>query len=75
MAFLGLGLGSWILVLLGLAIFVYFYLTKEYGKWEKMGVASLQPTFFFGNNKSIYTGAEHMNTFHRRYYKQMKDKK
>ncbi len=75
MAFLGLDLGSWILVLLGLALYVYFFLTRNYGKWEKKGLSSVPPTFFFGNNKSIYTGSEHMNTFHRRYYKQMKDKK
>ncbi|KAJ8683699.1 hypothetical protein QAD02_019491 [Eretmocerus hayati] len=37
-----------ILISLSMSV-IYFYMTRNYGYWKKLGVKELSPTFFFGN--------------------------
>lgn len=54
------------------AVAVYFYATRDYGKWEaRHGVHSEKPGFFFGNCKDMFTGKKHFVDFHVEYYKKM----
>ncbi len=71
MSFLGLDVGGWVLLLLGLCLAAYFYLTRNYGVWEKKGLFSVPPTVFFGNNGPVFTGKVHMNDHSVDYYKKV----
>ncbi len=71
MAFLGLDLGSWLLLLLGLCLAAYFYLTRSYGIWEKKGLFSFPPTVLFGNNGPVLLGKVHMSEYHDDIYKKL----
>ncbi len=75
MPFLGLDLGSWVLVLLGLWLVAYLYLRRNYGVWEAKGLFSLPPTVIFGNNFPVLTGRVHINDFHKEFYKKMEGHK
>jgi len=65
------GLSQIIAIFLGLIIAWYFYMTKEYRKWEKTGVPSIKPSFIFGNLKDVVLQKQHTLDFHREFYNKM----
>lgn len=63
---------QWIFMGVVLAAWIYYTLTKEYGKWEKRGMASIKPDFFFGNNKKLFYGQQTFITLHLDLYEKLK---
>lgn len=47
--------GAVVAVLAVLASLLYWWFVKDYGKWEALGVPSIEPEFFYGNVKKLYT--------------------
>ncbi len=66
-----LDMGTWVLALLGIGLLAYFYLTRNYGVWEKKGLFSMPPTVLFGNNGPVLMGKVHMNDLGDEVYKKM----
>ena len=63
---------QWIGIVFLLLGTVYWYLTRNYGKWEKKGVFSVPPKLFFGNQKDMLTQKKHMFDFYQDLYKEHK---
>jgi len=55
----------------GLVIAWYWYLTKDYGKWEAKGLHSVKPTFFLGNLKDVFLENKHLTDLHKEFYKKV----
>ncbi len=75
MSFFGLDLSTWLLVLLGLSVLAYLYLTRNYGIWEKKGVFSLPPSLLFGNNGPVLMGKVHHMDHQTDFYRKLEGKK
>lgn len=60
---------EWIGTFLTLVLTVYWYLTRNYGKFERQGLFGLKPELLFGNTKDLITGGTSMMDFHLRLYK------
>jgi len=71
----GLGWPQLIVLLIGLAILWYFYLTKEYRRWEGKGLYSVKPELIFGNLRKVYLMQQHMMEQQKEYYQNMKGHK
>ena len=66
---------SWATLALGLCLALYFYLRRNYGVWEKKGLASIPPTVVFGNNFRVLTGQVHINDHQAEVYRKFRGKK
>ncbi len=55
-------------VLLVGVLSVYWFFTKDYGRFEVMGLKSLKPQFFFGNVKAVLNGEVTLLDFYRDLY-------
>lgn len=60
---------------LGFLLLVYWYLTKEYGKFEAKGIFSIKPTFFFGNTADAMLQRKSFPEMHRDIYEKFGDQK
>jgi hypothetical protein len=58
--------------LVALAFLAYYRLTKEYRQWEGSGVATIKPTFPFGNMLDIWKGKKTMFDLHKEFYRKLK---
>jgi len=65
------GWGQTVALIIGLILIWYYYLTKDYGKWEAKGLFSIKPSFLFGNLKEVYLQQAHTMDFHRDFYEKM----
>lgn len=68
----------WWLVLLVTALsFATFYyrMTMDYGVFEKKGVPSIKPVFFFGNQKDVVTMKKSIIDFHLDFYRKFEGHK
>ena len=59
----------------GFIILFYYYLIKEWGKFEKKGLFCLKPELFFGNAKDMYLEKKDFAQFHLWLYKQFEGHK
>ena len=62
-------------ILIGLLVWVYWYTYKDVGKFEAMGLKSVKPQFFYGNNKELFTEQESLMDFHINWYKRFPDER
>ena len=58
-----------------LFITIYWYLTKDYGKFEKKGLFGLKPEFFWGSTKDLILGTVSGMDFHHQLYDKFKGHK
>ena len=59
-------------VILLLCVSYYFYITKDYGKFEALGLKAIKPDLFHGNRKNLNQGKIGMMDFYKEKYEQLK---
>ena len=57
-----------------LVSFIYWYQKRHFGYWEAKGLFSIEPKFFYGNMKPIFTMEKHFIQFHKDFYREFKEK-
>jgi len=67
----GFGVSHFFALFVALIVTWYYYMTKDYGKWEKKGLHSIKPTFLLGNLKEVFTLGKHVLDFHIEFYRKM----
>ena len=43
---------NWLCLCVAFGLWYYWWMTKEYGVWEKKGFFSVKPEFYFGNSRA-----------------------
>ena len=66
---------QWTGTVLALVLTVYWYLTRNYGVYEKKGLYGLKPEFIFGNTKALVFGGTSLMDFHVELYKKFEGHK
>ena len=70
-----LNLTHYLAILVGLLGVVYWYIQRDVGKFEAMGLKSEKPVFFYGNNKKLFKEEESLMDFHINWYKKFPNEK
>jgi len=68
----GFALSQFLAALIGLGTLWYWYMTKEYRKWQAKEITSIKPAFLFGNMKKVFLGKESIMEFQREFYNKTK---
>ena len=68
-------LSNFILLLLGLLLLAYWYVTKDIGKFEAKGLKSVKPSILYGNNAELFNLEKSPMQFHLDWYNKFKDEK
>ena len=68
-------IGAAVTGILGFGLVCYWWLTKNYGYFEKKGLFCLKPQLIFGNAKDMYMQTVTMNEFFMDIYKKMEGHK
>ena len=55
---------QWVSALIGLLLYLYWWSTKTFGKWESKGLYSIKPVPFFGNLWKLYSGKKTWKDFY-----------
>lgn len=67
-----LTVGNLALALLVLVAAFYLVYSRNFGKFESLGLFSVPPQLFFGNLRPVLTGEQSAMEFHREYYGKVK---
>jgi len=62
------------LLVVTLFLWLYWYIAKNFGKWEKLGFPCISGTFPWGSHKELVTQKKHLNDLFLGDYQQFKDK-
>ncbi|TRY76240.1 hypothetical protein TCAL_09228 [Tigriopus californicus] len=66
---------QWIAIFVVFVFYIYWSLTKNYGKFEKQGLFSIPPKLLFGNNQDLFLQTKPMITCYREFYNQFGNNK
>nr|AIL94146.1 cytochrome P450 CYP3024A3 [Tigriopus japonicus] len=66
---------QWMFIFIVLVFYIYWSLTKNYGKFEKQGLFSIPPQILFGNSKDLFLQTKPMIDFYRDIYNQFGNNK
>ena len=64
---------QWISALLVASAWLYWHMTKDFGKWEAKGLHAVKPSFPFGSNKDMILGKVSFTQHHMNVYEQLKE--
>jgi len=62
------------LLFVTLFLVIYWYVARNFGKWERLGFPCISGTFPWGSNKELMTQSKHFNLIMKEGYDKFKDK-